>query len=90
MADETKENKLPKKKATAAKRHIQDEKKHLRNRTWKRRIQTVRASLEESNSTDEKKPLLVSLYSLLDKAVKNRVMKKGKASRLKSRAAKKV
>jgi small subunit ribosomal protein S20 len=89
--DEKKEGKVyPKKKPTALKRHIQDEKKHMRNRTWKRRIQTARAQFEKEGSAEAKAPLLKTLYSLVDKAVKNKVIKKGKALRLKSRFAKKV
>ena len=92
MAEEKNEGekKFPKKKPTALKRHIQDEKKHLRNRTWKRRIQTARAEFESEKSAEAKAPLLKTLYSLLDKAVKNNVIKKGRASRLKSRFCKKV
>jgi small subunit ribosomal protein S20 len=92
MAEEKKEEGkvFPKKKPTALKRHLQDEKKHLRNRTWKRRIQTARVQFEEEKSLESKAPLLQALYSLLDKAVKNNVIKKGRASRLKSRFSKKV
>lgn len=91
MAEEKKdEKKLPNKKPTALKRHLQDEKKHLRNRTWKRKIQTVRAQFEKEGSSEAKAPILKTFYSLLDKAVKNKVIKKGKATRLKSRFAKKV
>lgn len=92
MAEEKKDEgkKLPSKKPTALKRHIQDSKKHMRNRTWKRRIQTARASFEKESNKETKIPLLKNIYSLLDKAVKNKVIKKGKASRLKSRFAKKA
>ena len=91
MSEEKKdEKKLPNKRPTPLKRHLQDEKKHLRNRTWKRRIQTVRANFLKEESTEQKGPLLSAFYSLLDKAVKNKVIKKGRASRLKSRFAKKV
>ncbi|MCH9621164.1 MAG: 30S ribosomal protein S20 [Chlamydiia bacterium] len=92
MAEDKKEGEktFPKKKPTALKRHIQDEKKHLRNRTWKRRIQTARVQFETEKNNEAKVPLLNSLYSLLDKAVKNKVLKKGTASRLKSRFTKKV
>ena len=91
MTKETKDEgkKLPPKKPTALKRHIQDEKKHMRNRTWKRRIQTAKVQFEKETNEEAKAPLLKSIYSLLDKAVKNKVIKKGKASRTKSRFAKK-
>jgi small subunit ribosomal protein S20 len=91
MAEDKKdEKKFPKRRPTAAKRHLQDEKKHLRNRTWKRRIQTLRATFLKQETSEAKVPLLQTFYSLLDKAVKNKVIKKGRASRLKSRFAKKV
>lgn len=90
MSEEKKEGKVfPKKKPTALKRHKQDEKKHLRNRTWKRRIQTARVQFDNAQG-ESKSPLLNTLYSLLDKAVKNKVIKKGRASRLKSRLSSKV
>ena len=92
MANDKKdeEKKLPKKKPTALKRHIQDEKKHILNRTWKRKIQTTKAKFENEKNADLKKPILNSLYSLLDKAVKNKVIKKGKASRMKSKFSGKI
>ena len=84
------EKKLPKKKPTALKRHVQDEKKHIQNRTWKRRIQTARSQFDDKSTPSEKAPLLKNLFSLLDKAVKNKIIKKGRASRLKSRFSKKT
>lgn len=92
MANDKKDEgkKLPNKKPTALKRHLQDEKKHLRNRTWKRRIQTARTQFERESTSEAKTSLLTTLYSLLDKAVKNSVIKKNKASRLKSRFSKKA
>ena len=92
MKDDKKEEgkKLPNKKPTALKRHVQDEKKHLRNRTWKRRIQTARAQFDKEQAGETKTSLLNTLYSLLDKAVKNSVIKKNKALRLKSRFSKKA
>jgi small subunit ribosomal protein S20 len=91
MAKETKDEgkKLPPKTPTPLKRHLQDEKKHMRNRTWKRRIQTAKVQFEKEGNPEAKAPLLQTLYSLLDKAVKNKVIKKGKASRTKSRFAQK-
>ena len=82
--------KFPPKKPTALKRRIQDEKKHMRNRTWKRRIQTAKVAFEKETNAETKAPLLKAVYSLLDKAVKNKVIKKGKASRTKARFAKKA
>jgi ribosomal protein S20 len=91
MSEDNKdEKKFPNRRPTELKRHLQDEKKHLRNRTWKRRIQTARVQFLKEESTPAKAPLLQTFYSLLDKAVKNKIIKKGKASRLKSRFAKKV
>lgn len=92
MGNDKKEEgkKLPKKKPTALKRRIQDEKKHIRNRTWKRKIQTAKAKFEKETDASAKTTLLSAIYSLLDKAVKNKVIKKGKASRTKSRFSSKV
>lgn len=86
MTEEKKEDKAKKKKKpTALKRNIQDEKKYARNRSWKRRIHTARVQFKELSSQDEKSSKLNQLFSLLDKAAKNKVMKKGTVARLKSR-----
>lgn len=85
MADEKKEEKKAVKVPTALKRHKQDIKKNLTNRMWKSRIHTARSAFAETTNETEKKSLLNSLYSLLDKAAKNGIFKKNKVSRLKSR-----
>ena len=78
------------KKPTALKRNIQDEKKCARNRSWKRRIHTARIQFTKIESVEEKKLKLSQLFSLFDKAIKNKVMKQGTVSRLKSRYQAKI
>jgi len=87
MAEDKKEEKKAVKTPTALKRHKQDVKKNLTNRIWKSRINTARSAFAETKDETEKKTLLNSLYSLLDKALKNGLYKKNKVSRLKARLA---
>lgn len=88
MADEKAEKKAVK-APTPLKRHKQDLKKNLTNRTWKSKIHTARAAFIEAKDETSKKSLLNALYSLLDKAAKIGIFKKNKADRLKSRLASK-
>lgn len=66
---------------SAKKKMLQDEKRRLRNlrvkRAYKAAVKEARAKPTEKN--------LKKAYSALDKAAKRGVIKKGKASRLKSR-----
>ncbi|OGN62322.1 MAG: hypothetical protein A3F09_04615 [Chlamydiae bacterium RIFCSPHIGHO2_12_FULL_49_11] len=82
------EEKAPgKKKApTALKRQKQDAKKSLNNRMKKSKLHTQRVKFEKETTRDG----LGTLFSILDKAAKSGVIKPNKASRLKSRLAKRV
>ncbi|PIS22685.1 30S ribosomal protein S20 [candidate division WWE3 bacterium CG08_land_8_20_14_0_20_41_10] len=70
---------------SAKKAHRGSEKKKQHNLFWKKRIKVAQKAFvaEEGQS-------LVNLQSVLDKAVNNKVIHKNKASRLKSRFAKKL
>lgn len=57
--------------------------------TYKRLVRDVRGSLETGNKKEAEK-LLPQLYRALDKAAKTNVIKKNKASRLKSRLSRLV
>jgi ribosomal protein S20 len=69
----------------AKKAHRGSERKKLHNLFWKKRIKVARKSFVETE-----KESLVNLQSVLDKAANNKVIHKNKASRLKSRYAKKL
>jgi ribosomal protein S20 len=69
----------------AKKAHRGSERKKLHNLFWKKRIKTARKSF-----TETEKESLVNLQSVLDKAANNKVIHKNKASRLKSRYAKRL
>lgn len=60
-----------------------------RKEAYLRIAKKMRALVSAGNATDAKK-LLPDMYQALDKAAKTNAMKKNKASRLKSRAAKYV
>lgn len=81
----------PKKKTkrpTAEKRMIQNKKRRLVNKAKKSQIRTAIRSFKEAvGSGDNQKAAeeLNNVYSLVDKAVKNGIYKKNKASRTKSR-----
>jgi small subunit ribosomal protein S20 len=74
--------------STAAKRHRQNVKRRLRNRTVKSELRTnMRRLLElvQSRSTEDAKKQYVSVASLLDRAVSKGVLHKGTAARKKQR-----
>ncbi len=69
--------------------------KYEQNTFWKRRIKTARknlaASLEAKNKdTGALKEMLSVFFSVLDRAAKNNVIHKNRASRLKSKYALKL
>jgi|SRR5579872_1641725 len=76
---------------SALKRDIQNEKKRLKNRSYRASVLTSVRSLESSLSKKESPELiktkLNALYSLMDKGVKRGVFKPQKAARTKSRLA---
>ncbi len=87
MADEKKKKvKFP----TALKRRKQDEKKSMCNKIVKSKIHTARVKFEEEKESENKKTLLKTLFSLIDKAAKRGVFKRNKADRIKSRLHAKV
>lgn len=91
MADDKADAKKKKPKLpTALKRRKQDEKKALRNKVVKSKIHTARVKFDKETAEDNKKTLLKTLFSLIDKAVKKGVYKRNKADRLKSRLHAKV
>lgn len=83
------EEKAKKKKPTALKRDIQNNKKQLRNKAHKSKIKTAMRSFATAIETKEKQEHLQEkinvAYSLIDKAVKKNIFQKNKAARVKSR-----
>ena len=84
MAEEKK-----KKRPTAEKRVLQDQKKREFRKTFKSKTRTaIRSFLTASKKDDEKSTLgekLRMVYSLVDKGIKKRILKKNTGSRIKSR-----
>lgn len=76
-----------KKRPTAEKRHLQDERKRVHRKSFRSRISSaIRAYKNALKETpDEAKNKLNVAYSLLDKAVKKKIFKKNKAARTKSK-----
>ncbi len=74
---------------SALKRDMQNEKRRLKNRSYRASVMTSIRSLEGSLSKKESaeviKTKLNALYSLMDKGVKRGVFKPQKAARTKSR-----
>ncbi len=69
---------------SSKKRILQDEKKRLRNRYYKKSTRTaIRKfrSLEDKSAADE---MLPSLYSMIDRLAKRNIWHKNKAANLKS------
>jgi len=82
------EEKGKKKRPTAEKRMIQNEKRRQENKAFKSRIRTAVRRFEASLSAGDQAQIeqsLSSVYSLVDKAVKMGIYKLNKASRTKSR-----
>lgn len=91
MAEEKKESKQ--KRPTAKKRDLQNEKRRMQNRIFKSRVKTTTQKLQKhllEKNDSEAKALLNSAFSLLDKGVKKGIYKLNKASRLKSKLAKRT
>jgi small subunit ribosomal protein S20 len=70
------------------KRMRSDPKKRLRNRIVKSQVKTAVTHLEEAETPSAASPLLSKAFSELDRAAKRKIIKKGTASRKKSRLAK--
>jgi small subunit ribosomal protein S20 len=94
MADAADKKETKKRRPSALKRDLQNEKRRLRNRSHKSEVLTairsVTASLSNKESAEQTKQKLSSLYSLMDKGVKKGVFKANKAARTKSRLAARV
>jgi small subunit ribosomal protein S20 len=88
---ESKKNKSePKKKRPSAlKRDLQNEKQRLANRSFRSSVLTavriLDKALAQKESEEDVKTKLQHIYSLMDKGVKKGVFKANKASRTKSR-----
>ena len=73
---------------SAKKKLKQDKKREIQNKKYL--VNYKKAVKNLSKKTKNKKDALKSVYSLIDKAAKKKLIKKQKAARLKSRAAKLV
>lgn len=90
MAKEKKDEKKKEKRPTALKRDIQNKKKRLINRSFKSQIRSAIRHFDENVSKGDASAVKTSLnavYSLMDKGVKNKIIKHNTASRTKSRLA---
>ncbi len=90
MADEKKAEKKQR-QPSARKRDLQNEKRRLRNRSYRASVLTsirsLESSLNQKEALDVIKTKLNAIYSLMDKGVKRGVYKSQKAARTKSRLA---
>ena len=78
------------KRPSALKRDLQNEKRRVRNKTFRSRVRTAMKQFEEilkKGESDMSKQSLSDLYSLMDKGVKHGVFTVNKASRTKARLA---
>ena len=76
---------------SALKRDLQNEKRRLRNRSYRASVLTsirsLESSLNQKDAPEALKTKLNAIYSLMDKGVKHGVYKPQKAARTKSRLA---
>jgi small subunit ribosomal protein S20 len=82
------ESQKKKKRPTALKRDIQNEKRRLINRNFKSRALTALRSFREALQGNNKEQIAEKLnqaYSVCDKGVKSGVFSRNKAARIKSR-----
>lgn len=87
------EKKAPKKRPTAEKRMIRNEKRRLINKSFKSTVRTAMRDFEEAVKTGDHSAIqarLSTVYSVMDKSVKRGVYKINKASRTKLRASKRA
>jgi small subunit ribosomal protein S20 len=77
------------KRPSALKRDLQNEKRRLRNRSYRAKVLTsirnLETSITQKEAADVVKTKLSDIYSLMDKGVKAGVFKPQKAARTKSR-----
>lgn len=70
---------------SAKKKLKQDKKRAKHNLKYEKAVEKVLLTLKKSKDKKKNKDLLSRVYSVIDKAVKIKIMHKNKASRLKSR-----
>jgi len=78
---------------SAIKRARQNEKRRIRNRTWKSRIKTAKSNIEEALKTVNKEaigPFYDQYASIIDKAASRGVIHRNTASRRKMRISQKI
>ncbi len=91
MAEEKKDNgkgKPKQRRPSALKRDLQGQKRNVRNRSFKAKVNTAVRSFHETVSQKDSanlKSKLDDVYSLMDKGVKKGIYKANKANRVKSR-----
>ncbi len=77
------------KQPSPLKRQLQNEKKRIKNRSYRAAVQTsirsLTSSLEKKEALDSINSKLSKIYSLMDKGVKKGVFKPQKAARTKAR-----
>ncbi|MFZ0565257.1 MAG: 30S ribosomal protein S20 [Chlamydiales bacterium] len=82
-----------KKRPTAEKRDIRNDKKRMINKMFKSQVRTTMRAFEEalqSHEKDQAKEKLNAVYSVADLGFKRGLYKKNKANRIKARAAARV
>lgn len=84
MAEEEKKKNSKKKVPTAKKRDIQNKKRRLLNKSFKSKTKTAISSFLKSPK-EQKKDILKTVFSLMDKGAKKGTFKKNKANRIKSK-----
>lgn len=75
---------------SAKKRILTSKKATSRNRQIKSKINTATKKFLNTKSKEEMQEELKSTYSIIDKAVKKRVINKNKAANLKSKLSRKI
>ena len=90
MAEKEQAKKAKVKRPTPLKRDLQNEKRRLRNKSFKSGVRTAIRSFDETLSKGDSAAIrqkLDEVYSLMDKGVKRGIFKLNKASRTKARLA---
>lgn len=88
-APKSKEKKKKEKRPSALKRDLQNERRRLRNRSFRSSVSTAIRSLEktlsEKEGAEKVQAKLQEIYSIVDKGVKRGIFKPQKGARTKSR-----
>ncbi len=93
MPEEKKERKKKRKLTSAQKRAKQNEKRRLRNKSYRTRIKNVCKSVEMAvaeNNAPKAKDAVLEAIKVLDRCAGKKIIHKNKAARKKSRLLKKV